>query len=153
MANSLNEWEEALAKATLLKTNLTAPVKVFIGCSTLKASEVTKKLTTKEFGEKEPKESAAWKRIELSTEAADWKVTKAEGETGKTKYTYEKEVKFEKLTSEEYKLETFGLFSELAPTALCKFLGAGKMEPIATINSGSELKIEAGKLIVEFEVV
>jgi hypothetical protein len=152
MANSPSEWEEGIAKVTLFGTNLTAPTTIFIGCSTLKPSEVTKKTTSKQFGEAEPTEGNGWKRIELNKEEGEWEKSLAEGESGKTKYTYKKEVKFEKLTGGEYLLETFGVFEKAKASESGKFLGYGKMEPKATINSGAELKIEAKKLVVEFEV-
>lgn len=145
------EWEEGILKATILKTNLTAPTTIFIGLSTLKPSEVTKKTTAKEFGEKEPTEGNGWARIELSTEAAEWALTKAEGETGFTKLAYKKAVKFKKLTAGEYALETFGVFEKKTAAEAGKFLAYGKMEPKQTINSSTELEIAVEKLIIEAE--
>lgn len=149
--------EEILLEHLLEKKAPTA-IKAYLGLSTLKPSELTKKVTAKEFGEKEPTEANGWVRIQMDT--AEWTKTKAEGETGFTIWENKNEIKggggageFKKLTAGEYLLETFALLplgkqSEDAATKISVF---GTLTTKITVNSASECKIAAKALKIELE--
>src|SRR5580693_6172727 len=115
--------EEKALNVILKAETWTASTKLYLGLSSLKPSELLKKTTAKEFGEKEPEEAHSWRRVEISgSEKPGWEVTKGEAETGFTKYVNKNAIKtgteaweFAKLTSgvTEIKLETFAICEKL----------------------------------------
>ena len=149
--------EESVLEYLLAKKELTA-TKAYLGLSTYKPSELTKIITAKQFGEKEPTEANGWVRVELDT--IEWEKTKGEGETGFTKWVNKNEIKggggageFKKLTAGEYLLETFAAVpkAKQSEDETTKILFYGTITTKVTINSASELKIAAKALVVEAE--
>ncbi|HEX4437586.1 MAG TPA: hypothetical protein VH061_12410 [Solirubrobacteraceae bacterium] len=99
--------EEKLLEALLSKANYTA-TKQYIGLATMKPSELTKSVTAKVFGEKEPKETDGWVRIEV--DGPEWEMVKGEGETGPTIWVNKKPIVWKPpVTKGSYTLETFAL--------------------------------------------
>lgn len=158
MPASLAAEEKALG--VILKKETWTATKTYLGLSTLKASELLKKTTGKEFGEHEFKESEGWARLEADTIA--WTVTKAEGETGFTIFENTSEIKggggageFKKITgSEEKTLETFAIIEETAGaknTEESKILAFGTLTTKITVNKASTLIINAKSLKFECE--
>lgn len=150
MPASLAVEEKALA-VLLEKTTWTA-TKSYIGLSTFKPAELTKKTKAKEFGEHEPTEANSWARIEVDTIV--WEKTKAEGETGATKWVNSTAITFKKLTGGEYLLETFALLPTAKQTedAAEPILVYGKLTTKVTINSATtEFTVPAKGLEIEAE--
>ena len=149
--------EEKALEVILEKKTWTA-TKAYFGVSTYKASELTKKIKAKEFGEHEPTEANGWVRVELDT--IEWEKTKGEGETGATKWVNKNAIKgaggageFKKLTAGEYKLETWAIIPDAKQTedGAEPILVFGTLSKAATINNASTLEIAAKELVIECE--
>jgi hypothetical protein len=149
--------EESILEYLLAKKELTA-IKAFLGLSTLKPSQLTKIITAKEFGEKEPTEANGWVRVELDT--IEWEKTKGEGETGFTKWVNKNAIKgaggageFKKLTAGEYLLETVAILplAKQSEDATSKISAFGKLTTKITINSASTLEVAAKAIEIEVE--
>lgn len=149
--------EEAILEYLLSKKALTE-IKGYLGLSTYKPSELTKIITAKQFGEKEPTEANGWVRVEVDT--IEWEKTKGEGEVGYTKWVNKNAIKggggageFKKLTAGEYLLETaailpLGKQSEDAATKISVY---GTLTTKLTVNSASTLEVAAKALVFECE--
>src|SRR5438128_2227121 len=103
--------EEALLKLLVAKGAWTEK-KAWLGLSAFKPTELLKKTTAKEFGEKELKEAEGWTRVEI--DAIEWEVTKSEGESGFTIIQNKNAITgFGKITGAEEKvLETFAVLEK-----------------------------------------
>ena len=154
-------FEELLLEAILAKKEVAAK-KAYLGLSTLKPSELVKKTTAKEFGEKEPTEATEWIRLEVDT--IEWTKTKGELETGATIWENKNAIKgaggageFKKLKagSAEYLLETFAILEKAKPSedaAESKGIYVfGKLTTKFTVGPASEVNIAAGALKIECE--
>lgn len=149
--------EEEILEWLLVKKALTE-TKSFLGLSTYKPSELTKAITAKQFGEKEPTEANGWVRVE--TDTIEWEKTKGEGETGFTKWVNKNAIKgaggageFKKLTAGEYLLETFGILplAKQSEDAATKIRVYGTMATKLTVNSASTVEVAAKALVIEAE--
>ncbi len=149
--------EEAFLEYLLSKKAL-AETKCYLGLSTYTAAELTKIITAKQFGEKEPTEANGWVRVQMDT--AEWEKTKGEGETGYTKWVNKNEIKggggageFKKLTAGEYACKTFALLplAKQSEDAATKILVFGTLTTPLTINSAAEVKCAAKALVIECE--
>lgn len=149
--------EEAVLEWILLEKTLTGE-KHFLGLSTLKPSQLLKKTTAKEFGEKEPTEANGWVRVEVDT--IEWTKTKGEGETGATVWENKNVIKgaggageFKKLTAGEYLLETFAILPKAKQTedAATKIGVFGALTVKITVNSASTLEVAVGAIKFECE--
>lgn len=147
---SILEW--------LLEKKALGEVDAYLGLSTYKPSELTKVITAKQFGEKEPTEANGWVRVKLSS--IEWEKTKGEGETGFTKWVNKNEIKggggageFTKLTAGEYLLETLAVLpkAKQSEDGTEKIRVFDKLTTKLTVNSASELKIAAKALAIEAE--
>jgi hypothetical protein len=134
-----------------------AKTKSWMGLSSLKPSELTKKVTEKEFGEKEVTEANGWKRPQLSN--IEWTVKKGEGETGFTTFENKNAIEFIKAVKEikeERKLETITVKKEEKQAndkteSKNLFLNGKLTTPITVNEATAKAEFAAGELKLECE--
>ncbi len=156
MAGSLYV-EETVLKYVLIKKETPPEItQVWLGLSSYTEAELVKKIKGKEFGEKEPTEANAWRRVEVGTAAKPgWTVVKEEGEKGFTKYENTNAIKtgaekfeFKKVSAGSVECKTFGLFdAEKEGNALVY----GTLTTPIVVNSAASLEIAAKALKIECE--
>lgn len=146
--------EEKLLELILKKAEWTAR-KAYLGVSALKPTELTKKTTAKEFGEKEFKEAEGWARVEI--DAIEWEVEKAEGETGFTKFKNKNAITLSKITgAEEKTLETFAVLEKAKQTedaaSSAGIYVFGKLTTKVTLNKAiTTFEFAPKELVIECE--